>query len=1368
MTIPKGKAVTVKVTVIPNSTSPELFIDGAATSAHLFKQTESYTIPKNDTKDQSISIKNSFAGIELSNGEVSVLKINDSEMKTVVAENVGLTTFEVGDNAIETLDISDNKLTGSFNGTNLPSLKTLDASNNEYTAFSGEFNSTVIETINFANNKIASASFANLTSLKTLDVSGNELTRLGVPSTLTSLNIDGNKLKEVTGAPEKGVDWGIQEIGAISITAQANTNLSLKGLAQTAGLVGGNAENYKASQWKKKDNNGNFTIDATNEAQMLDAQSPDKYRFFDKNTKVYQSGDYQCVLTDSKDRAFRVEFTVNPAKFNMQLGELSHGRWIVKANNVNQNLVSGNTASVTQGDKLSVDVMFDGSDDTGYKLSKFTDIQGLTSTDWNKTPLDCTVEGKYESEGKDIVPAISAEIIGESYKVNYSETDSQTEGTVIVQKKEANGEWTSVERGASVPYNTTLKVTVTPRPGYSYAVKIDDKPISMTDAGNSMYTHEFQMKDNCNIHVSFTKQENVSLDALINGEKLTGTASIEVSQGGNTQSIQANTPISVKRGELCRMKISLGSSVLTQVLVNKKDYTQPTLVTHKVEKGSNIYYVEFTPEEDAIIYITTGTKQMITIVPTDGETQEYMYDNAPKAFLFTTTPSNLEDKVVVSYKAPADAGTSTTAPTEVGNYTVSFSLKEGTDATYSIDKKTYKLNIKQAVPTITKVPDVTVEDGEYVLKNGTASVEGIFSVNESTVKDDASHLVTVTFTPKDTKNYTTAQVETEVVIDGKPMDRMAVNIESVLPNGVSVSLLNDESTPAEFGDKFVAGMKLIVLVSYPEGVDADDVKLYKTLRVTSKEEITDTNDTYTNPTTRVKAFEYTVPTGTDAEKLDVEIVGELKEYKGITLSKLDPIAYTGKTIFYDKAGGKVTVLDENGEEMSNVSYTLSYKSGNTVIAEPTTVGNYTVCVSINAGNGYAAYSKEFPNALVIKKTIPVIVEWPTACPIAKGQKLKFADLVGGGSSSISGDFDWVDNKETTYPKNGDKKAVKFIPDDQVNYETVTSGEKDYVVIIVTEEQLVTKSVGNGGTVKIVNNATGTEMQSGSVITKGMVLKITATPDEDFELESLSVTGATNNGNGTYTVGETSVEVEATFSVKVLPGNFKVTIPEGGVRGAIITGGGQYVVAQGGSISFTVSTLAADANKVSVTATNGTVSKGANGRYTVSNIQANTTVRVSLSNPTALKVDIKESYLNDKKYHIGYVEIADGEATTYYYGDEITVVAYPESGVKFKGWSNGSTDQVLDLVLTGDLTLTASFTGTPTGIEDIETAKVYTGKGFIMVKNVANAEVTVVSISGRLQAKRAISGDTQIMVPQGIYVVVLQSGDDTKQLKVIVK
>ena len=117
-----------------------------------------------------------------------------------------------------------------------------------------------------------------------------------------------------------------------------------------------------------------------------------------------------------------------------------------------------------------------------------------------------------------------------------------------------------------------------------------------------------------------------------------------------------------------------------------------------------------------------------------------------------------------------------------------------------------------------------------------------------------------------------------------------------------------------------------------------------------------------------------------------------------------------------------------------------------------------------------------------------------------------------------------------------------------------------------------------------------------------------------------------------------------------------------------------------------------------------------------------------------------------------------------------MVAFPESGVKFAGWTGDVTGltQIKEVVLTKDLTVKATFTGTPTGIEDIMAASIATGKGCVWVRGIANADVTIVSIAGRVQAQERISGDTRIDVPAGIYVVVLESGSDVKRVKVIVK
>ena len=127
-------------------------------------------------------------------------------------------------------------------------------------------------------------------------------------------------------------------------------------------------------------------------------------------------------------------------------------------------------------------------------------------------------------------------------------------------------------------------------------------------------------------------------------------------------------------------------------------------------------------------------------------------------------------------------------------------------------------------------------------------------------------------------------------------------------------------------------------------------------------------------------------------------------------------------------------------------------------------------------------------------------------------------------------------------------------------------------------------------------------------------------------------------------------------------------------------------------------------------------------------------------------------------------------STCYYNTKLRLAAYPESGVEFKNWSDvtSNTDLIREITVTDNVTIKPVFEGTPTGIEDIMAASIATGKGCVWVRGIANADVTIVSMAGRVQARQRISGDTRINVPAGIYVVVLESGSDVKRAKVIVK
>lgn len=1346
-TVPKGETATVTVKASGENTI-RLSVGEIVQD---LKGTASYTVSKSDNGDQYV-IMSGNGLLELTiTGKASTLGIDDEYLEVLTASNVGLGTLTTSKlTNLKSLDLSNNKLT-VINVVAASKLETLNVADNKIVDL-GILPSTLLD-LNIANNGFSIS-----------DVTWDLTTAL---PKLTKLNIGGNKLVDVK-VPTTCTNFtkGIQDFTHQSqyqpngSYVKANENLDITKMAESYGL---SLNISSATDWKKKVNS---EYQETTEAQTIGTGNSIIYRFFDAN-KVYTKGDYECVLV-RKDNGFqyRVRLTVDPAVFTMKWDAVPNADLAVTKSDNNP---VNNGETVTQGDILSIGITAK----DGYSFVKFKDAKNLelaNNSAWTKNPVECKVVGKFVSSSEEgEIVSIAAETTGKLATISWNTPAIET-GTITVQKIESDGSLTPVNNNAQLPYGSKLQITLTPQLGYTTKLVINDaEQETGTLNGKGQYVIEYTVETDCKISAQFAKSTMVKLTGVYNGNSLTGDQSFNVKQENNDGAIDADG-FDVVAGRPCQVTITLGSAeVLKQVRLNEKDITKE--VTKVSGLTSNTYHFNFTPEIETVIYVSTTKQQEITIKPLNGDEQKFYYDGKSKVYAFETVPSSLENKIEVSYKSAADAVAKTDAPIRVDWYKVTFAIKDEYKDAYSLASSgtTYAVMIKKATPKITAVPTVTIKDDKYVWTGGAADVAGKFIMDDENVaaaNKEKAHMVTVKFNPDDSDNYNSAEVEVEVVPAGaEALERMTVNLESTLPEGIeSVSLLNNGTVSAKFGsDKFVEGTELIVLVKYAEGVDPANIAVYRTLLSTDD---LDEATNYSDPASRIKAFKYIVPAGTQSETLDVQVADAPTYTYSVVLKTQDAKAYTGEPQLYDVAANITLTRDKNDATTSALDkkiMTISYKLGGAEVeGNPVNVGEYTVCVSIKAGNGYKAFYQEYTGKFSIKKAEPTISEWPKVQPIAKGQKLKFADLVGGGAKEISGTFEWVDN--TITPKNGDKCKVKFIPDDTNNYEEVIN--ETGLIVTVTDLQLVTKYAKNG-TITITD-ANGNTYQSGTPVTKGTVLTITATPDTDFELVSLSVSGATKNSNGTYTVGDTSVEIEATFQVKVKPGNFKVSVTES-LRGAIITGGGEHVVAEGGTLSFTVATASADASKVSVKASNGTITQGSNGRYTLSGLSANSTVTVSLSNPTPLKVDIQTSYLNEGKYHVGSVEVeSDYTDGKYYYGDEIIVVAYPESGVKFEKWSDGSTSQIYQLVLTKDLTLKATFSGTPTGIEDIMAASITTGRGYVWVRGIANADVTIVSISGRVQARQRISGDTQINVPAGIYVVVLESGSDVKRAKVIVK
>lgn len=1564
---------------VMGKTKPTVSKDGA-TATYKFKTSTTDPTPLQIAKDVPTP-SDLWGDITLTlNGKVSSFVAGEAakdfilSVKSLSFTNNGeLATLKVdGANKLQKLDASKNKLK-DFTGAGLLALEELNLSENELASFTISHLITSLKSLNLSGNQFTSLNLSSLSKLTTLDVENNKLTSLTVPASLTTLNVKGNKLATVSNLPEKCVvAWGTQDLTAVApYSICANTKMSVSYYAEsTLGLPKGSYTfSNSATDWKVKDDHGNYATVSTVPARKLDDDNTDSYKFYDATTKSYISGDYEAVIIDAKDRRFKVRFTVTPAKFNLKVVNPVKGtlKGVCSSNGSTFERSSAKgtgdaEVEVFQGDVWEISY----EPEAGYEFDGFAANGALdlsSGYEWSKNPVACVVNGKFTTLGTDdLAPEISVKYKGSNKKITITKVDEE-QGLIVVQKKDANGNLSPVQSGDEVPYGTKLKISVTPKTSYLGSLFINGTNITNIVKPGTLNTSDPIVADNyvvnsdLEITASFVKVKEYAISALVNnksvgvGEAVEQVNVIAAKQGATTsvQTINETTKkAKLQSGEIYQLEFEIKKGeVLHEILFDGKaqlEYTQ---------SGSKYYVSSFAPTQDGVIYIHTK-KLSAVAVKLPNTPQTVWYDGNEKALDFTTDPAGFEKDVKVEYQLTSSGAYGEKKPVNAGKYNVKYSMKaEGNYA--SITEGNTTLIINKAVPEFETVPTISVdaENNKYVLKGGKVvfgnrTLTGEFAT-ATAVDDTKSQLVDITFTPQgeDAVNFETVTIQKEYTPTGKEaLAKQTIKMATDQPKGVSAELLEGGTKPVKWGTEFAVGTKLVILVHYPNTAQPANVQLQSTLL--GAQQPTE-NTAYSNAAENIKAFDYTVNENSKGSEAFKVVLGDLPEFDYIVTTTEKEYVEKYQVIPIEFLKGYLNIENDTDDPAtfgrpSDDNIIVTYKqNGNELKGLPTNVGTYTVCVRIKAdlAKGYNEFYNEFPNILKIQKATPIVKAWPTASPIAQGQTLKQATLLGG-SSTVSGTFNW--EEPTTQPKNEDVCVVVFTPDDTQNYEIVKSSRgteggsvETRVKVTVCDYQVITFGNPKNGIISVIDSE-GHRYESGEQITKGTKLYITTSAETGFVQNSLTVNG--KSFSNPYTVGDESIAVEAEFKEGVVqteykisfkqaagtvlsysndgwvnrgdsysfkvqaysadlnrlvvktsdgtilsrgndgyytipvvlqnltveislpnPTSLKVTVPaeykdeEGNLIGTVNwTGGstncyygetvqltatpeagvefkgwkgldftstskvvnfpvyrnmeieavfegkavvvdpdkectvklptmgtvngvslnkdGVQIVEKGGKFEFEVLTYKDDKDKLVVKANGVVLKPGEDGKtYTLPEVNENTTIEISLPNPTRLKVRVPGEIKNDKGYLLGRVEVYGlNSDSTCLYNEMIQLVAYPETGVKFSHWSDDKTKTTSfrELYVLDNMEIKAVFEGTPTGIEDIMAASITTGRGYVWVRGIANADVTIVSISGRVQARQRISGDTQINVPAGIYVVVLESGSDVKRAKVIVK
>ena len=1259
-----------------------------------------------------------------------------------------------------------------------------------------------IESLTFTNNG------GNLSALKLGNSSTNtsylpELTELVVPDNqLTYIPAKTNKMTEYSIGK---VAWKGNEYVGYGVNNTAKSFLLYpQELFNTSNNIYNNLKSVAQNELQiiaLKDAEGNdISSYATGKGNWDQAKSfyhfrnangvYDKYGVFTADIKILNKAYEDVVLTG-------VKLNVKQATFKLTIDNPDNNKVTVKVT-VNGEDFDTETGVLTYGQQFALSAI----SQDGYQFSGFEVDKNATTKDHQGDSYYYTVNGT-----DDIVVKVKSE--ASSNKIVFEQDPA---GTLEVLSN--NGRLTS---GSAIMTGEELTINVKAKEGFEVSkVTINEQEVK------GEFSNENRIFKGIAKVPAIAKGEDVAVKVTYTAKKYT----FEVVRDGVTtdglKSFKVFEKTDDKRNDIAANsdnEYSLSAGTQLEIVIEMQNDSRNVSAQINGEKqtfrkdGKNTYIIDYTmPTRDSKLVLTFDALKAIKVIwnnsvsvlelAYNGQSQQITSD------MYKVEVGTDADKKVVNmtgfkpltYASSADATEWTTkAYDAIGTYYVRF--QRDADSQYqAVDqKRMYKIAGVQLV--IIELPTVKVveKDGKdtYEITGGkvgyqqgdkmyslsademakAGKFELVFKAEESFSATAKS--VSVQFTANaDNKNMLTSEAATVALVD-KDGKSATIEVEVNEASAPGLIVMNG-GAEVHNGDKLADGTKLTFDVKDAAPATYTDV-VYEVYRVEKEGNAIKKEEVWKN--------------GQEGYTIDLdgkegngrELLSFLLEIKDSRTQAVlntnasettQEVIYTGKAQTFvidydslkwnDSKGGEIA--KEIGIYTADNYWTITYTQNGTIVPEPVNVGSYDVTLVREDSKNYKAMEATGKLVILPKKLTETEIGdvTPKASAIGAGSPLSDSELTG--TPNIAGKYVW--NESATVNKTGNYR-VKFVPADP-NYAEVELTKT--VKVEVTDEYVLTYSNPDGLGMIEVRDAYGI-VPSGSTLKKGTQLYLTAKPKDATKVRLISITGVsvsygeTGVTNAVFTFNG-KMDIKAYFEVieqEVVDPNSKYVVEVDASGRGFEVETGEFSVPRGGSYNFMVKALAEDMSKIVVRTSRGETLKPKDGFYSVEEVTENISVSVSLSNPTEIKVEIPTEYENKGGYKIGSVQVeSDYIDGKYYYGDVITVIAFPESGVDFEKWSDGSKEQIYEITLYKDTKLEAVFSGVPTGIEDIESAGIYAGKGYIQVKNVANADLTVVSISGRIQTRQHLEGDVQVRVPAGIYVVVLENGQDVKRVKVIVR